>query len=238
MYISGADVVPPKRRGRAANGSVKRFKKGNNGQRPRIVIKDGMMTPLSFNIDLHLPHVRKVVDTFLGQRFRDYRHTIHKHYRSFGDDDTNRRKKPFDNVGQEAWISICDWFASEKFQKLGKKNSVNRKENKSNHCSGTKSFMRFRAEKGEMINIQSDPNALIDGVAPTEEVIFEKVLGVRPHYTRGMGHGKMPVLSYVSLNDNHPAVEEFRRSTTEAIRRAEEADRCVEAPERRAEDQN
>ncbi|KAF5185624.1 hypothetical protein FRX31_024789 [Thalictrum thalictroides] len=147
MYISGADVVPPKRKGRAANGSVKRFKKGNNGQRPRIVIKDGMMTPIgawstefvneisiifrkhapltildwrivprgvkntmhdflkvSFGIDLHLPHVRKVVDKFLGQRFRDYRCTLHKHYKSFGDDDTNRRKKPFDNVVQEAWI--------------------------------------------------------------------------------------------------------------------------------------
>ncbi|KAF5203754.1 hypothetical protein FRX31_006659, partial [Thalictrum thalictroides] len=159
---TGTDVQPPeppRRRSRAANKRVKNFKKANNGQRPRVVIKEGMTTPVGqwstefvneigiicrrcapltirdwrlvkqpardtmheqllkrFDIDLHLPHVQKAVNKCLGQRFKDYRHTLHQHYLKFGNDDQTRRKTPFDNVGQEAWISICDWFATEKFQ--------------------------------------------------------------------------------------------------------------------------
>ncbi|KAF5206717.1 hypothetical protein FRX31_003696 [Thalictrum thalictroides] len=86
-----------------------------------------------------------------------------------------------------------------------------------------------------MINLQSDPTTLTDGVDLSEMAIFRKVLGVRLNYIRGLGHGMMPVQSSSSFNNNHPAVEEFRNSTAKAIRRAEEAERCAEVAERHAE---
>ncbi|KAF9617283.1 hypothetical protein IFM89_035227 [Coptis chinensis] len=55
-----------------------------------------------FDIDLHILHVKRVVTSFLGQRFREFRYRMHKYYKRAGSDH-RRLEKPYDGVSQEDW---------------------------------------------------------------------------------------------------------------------------------------
>lgn len=223
-----------------------------------------------FDIDLHLPHVGKVVNSYMGQRFKDYRCRLYQYYKRLEGDHHQRRRHPYEGVSQEHWYAICDRFQTEDFKKLSEKNSANRKFLHVNHCAGSKSFVRYREElrleelnfireltmwkvkmgviglvlslrtsplakknHEEMLKLQSQP--ILDGCDPlTEDEICDQVLGTRPGYICGLGHGKVP-LSFSSTSF-HPEMIELTRRAEEAEKLNEELNERVLAQDRKIEE--
>ncbi|KAF9588644.1 hypothetical protein IFM89_014182, partial [Coptis chinensis] len=81
----------------------------------------------SFDIDIHLPHVERVVNKYLGQRLKEYRCRLYKYYKGLPNDQP--RWKPYEGM------------------KLSTKNKANRGQKKVNHRGGSRSFLNHRADK-------------------------------------------------------------------------------------------
>ncbi|KAF9588438.1 hypothetical protein IFM89_010197 [Coptis chinensis] len=133
-----------------------------------------------------------------------------------------------------------------------------------NHCAGSKSFVRIRADmpvdpetqqeagmialyrkthfsekKGwvsheaennyeRMVELQNQPTP--EGSNPlTEEEIFYEVLGVRPGYKRGLGHGEAPPSRKRMAGYGHPNVDQLRARAEEAESQLEELREWKEA---------
>lgn len=64
----------------------------------------------------------KAINKYLASRFRSYRCNLHMHYKNLRGDDQYKRQHPHDDVTQEDWNSICDWFETDDFKV--KKNHV------------------------------------------------------------------------------------------------------------------
>ncbi|KAF6152037.1 hypothetical protein GIB67_031359 [Kingdonia uniflora] len=125
-------------------------------------------------------------------------------------------------LAQEKWDAYYDWFGREKFKKISEQNSCNRLKLPTNHCGGSKPFVKyleeFRDSKTQqpigMIELYHRTHlsskgwtSLIDeenyqqlkdeseaeGIVPmTEDKILNRVLGVRSGYSKGLGHGVLP----------------------------------------------
>ncbi|KAF9602097.1 hypothetical protein IFM89_024864 [Coptis chinensis] len=190
----------------APSGRSLRAISGQSEQKPRIEIPPGMLrsvgrwssqfaTETKFDIDLHISHVERAVTRFLGQRFREFRCRLHKFYKKAGSD-RRRCEKPYDGVSLEDWEKITTWFETDKFKvkKLSVQNKGNCAKKVVHHRGGSKSFSNYREEKNKMLEIKSQP--LEEGSEPrTEDEIAEMVLGKKPGYNRGLGHGVEPISS-------------------------------------------
>ncbi|KAF9588251.1 hypothetical protein IFM89_008663 [Coptis chinensis] len=72
-----------------------------------------------------------------------------------------------------------------------------------------------------MVKLQNQPTP--EGSNPlTEEEIFYEVLGVRPGYKRGLGHGKAPPSRNRVAGYEHPNVNQLRTRAEEAESQLEE----------------
>ncbi|KAF9588040.1 hypothetical protein IFM89_007215 [Coptis chinensis] len=90
-----------------------------------------------------------------------------------------------------------------------------------NHCAGPKSFLRIRADMERMVELQNQ--RIPEGSNPlNEEEIFDKVLGVRPGYKRGLGHGEAPPSHKRVAGYGHPDVDQLRARAEEAESQLEE----------------
>ncbi|KAF9597027.1 hypothetical protein IFM89_014892 [Coptis chinensis] len=66
-----------------------------------------------------------------------------------------------------------------------------------------------------MVELQNQPTP--EGSKPlTEEEIFDEVLGVRPGYKRGLGHGEAPLSRKCVARYEHPDVDQLRARAEEA----------------------
>ncbi|KAK9110883.1 hypothetical protein Scep_018402 [Stephania cephalantha] len=81
----------------------------------------------------------------LSRRFKGYKHELHKYYQTFNSHD-EACEKPFNDVSAEDWELCCQEFASAKFKKSSEANTNNRGKAEINHCSGSKSFVRYQHE--------------------------------------------------------------------------------------------
>ncbi|KAF6151962.1 hypothetical protein GIB67_010536, partial [Kingdonia uniflora] len=98
-----------------------------------------------FDIDMHLPHVKYVVDKILGERLRGFRCVLNSHYKKFENDGVARRH-PYGGLAQEKWDACCDWFGREEFKNISDQNSSNRQKLPTNHCGGSKPFVKYLEE--------------------------------------------------------------------------------------------
>ncbi|KAF9590968.1 hypothetical protein IFM89_000513 [Coptis chinensis] len=72
-----------------------------------------------------------------------------------------------------------------------------------------------------MVELQNQPTP--EGFNPlTEEEIFYEVLGVRPGYKRGLGHGEAPPSRKCVAGYEHPNVDQLRARAEEAESQLEE----------------
>ncbi|KAF9604130.1 hypothetical protein IFM89_002805 [Coptis chinensis] len=72
-----------------------------------------------------------------------------------------------------------------------------------------------------MVELQNQPT--LEGSNPlTEEEIFDEVLGVRPGYKRGLGHGEAPPSRKRVAGYEHPDVDQLRARAEEAESQLEE----------------
>ncbi|KAL5699009.1 hypothetical protein ACHQM5_029971 [Ranunculus cassubicifolius] len=69
----------------------------------------------NFDVDLHNPHVMKVVNKFLAQRLREHRCRLHRYYKNLGDS-IDKRQRPPKNLSQENWNALCSTFETEEFK--------------------------------------------------------------------------------------------------------------------------
>ncbi|KAF6135592.1 hypothetical protein GIB67_015445 [Kingdonia uniflora] len=157
-------------------------------------VEDDVRGPLrdriidKFDIDMHLPHVKYVVDKILGERLRGFRCILNLHYMKFENDGVARRH-PYDGLAQEKWDVCCDWFGREEFkddsetqQPLGMIELYRR-----THLS-SKGWTSLVAEE----NYLKDESEA-EGVVPKiEDEILNTVLGARSGYSKGLGHGVLP----------------------------------------------
>ncbi|KAJ8636403.1 hypothetical protein MRB53_010670 [Persea americana] len=175
---------------------------------------------------------------------------LHSHYKRF-DNHVVACQKPYEGVSQEDWEMCCNRFCSDDFQKVSKKNYENRQQLKVNHCAGSKSFVQYlhetcdapigrielwkkthhSLEKGwstlecqllyeKMIRLQSH-STKEDSTPLTDDEICKRVLGTRPGYVRGLGHGVVaPPSSSIGLH-NDQRVEELTNTATVAERQAQ-----------------
>ncbi|KAF9609475.1 hypothetical protein IFM89_016474 [Coptis chinensis] len=67
----------------------------------------------------------------------------------------------------------------------------------------------FSEKRERMVELQNQPT--LEGSNPlTEEEIFDEVLGVRPGYKRGLGHGEAPPSRKRVAGYEHPDVDQLR----------------------------
>ncbi|KAB1212878.1 hypothetical protein CJ030_MR5G010178 [Morella rubra] len=132
------------------------------------------------------------------------------------------RANPPDDISAAAWDKLCDIWQSEEYQKMCKKNAVNRNKLKINHTSGSKSLHLLRLEKreedGTTIEFYKRSRIHKDGTWVCQEAlqiyqkmielqkerdpdqkheaiaeeIFTEVLGRKSGYVRGMGKSMIP----------------------------------------------
>ncbi|RWR86313.1 Transposase, Ptta/En/Spm, plant [Cinnamomum micranthum f. kanehirae] len=204
-----------------------------------------------FDIDLHNPRLKKAINSYLASTFKNYRNRLHSHYKRVGNH-REACQKPYEGVSQEDWELCCNRFCSEEFQKVSKKNFENRMLLKVNHCVGSKSFVEYLHEtrdapisrielwhkthysqdKGwstpecqmlyeKMITLQSQPTE-DDSPPLTDDEICRQVLGTRPGYVRGLGHGVVAPPSSSTGLYNSQRVEELTKRATAAERQSQE----------------
>ncbi|KAF9604309.1 hypothetical protein IFM89_005635 [Coptis chinensis] len=91
------------------------------------------------------------------------------------------------------------------------------------HFSEKKGWVSHEAENNyeRMVELQNQPTP--EGSNPlTEEEIFYEVLGVRPSYKRGLGHGEAPPSRKRVAGYEHPNVDQLRARAEEAKSQLEE----------------
>ncbi|KAF9624909.1 hypothetical protein IFM89_015531 [Coptis chinensis] len=91
------------------------------------------------------------------------------------------------------------------------------------HFSEKKGWVSHEAENNyeRMVELQNQPTP--EGSNPlTEEEIFDEVLGVRPGYKRGLGHGEAPPSRKRVAGYEHPDVDQLRARAEEAESQLEE----------------
>lgn len=66
-------------------------------------------------MDLHIPHVRRAVNRYLGQRLRDFRCKLYQHYKGIRAG-LDKREHPHEDVQQADWVGLCQWFETDEFQ--------------------------------------------------------------------------------------------------------------------------
>ncbi|KAL5703592.1 hypothetical protein ACHQM5_022121 [Ranunculus cassubicifolius] len=80
-----------------------------------LQIKNTNLLKENFDVDIHNPHVKKVVNKFLAQRLREHRCRLHKYYKNLGDS-IDKRQSPPKNLSQEDWNTLCSTFETEEFK--------------------------------------------------------------------------------------------------------------------------
>ncbi|KAF6152853.1 hypothetical protein GIB67_025871 [Kingdonia uniflora] len=98
-----------------------------------------------FDIDMHLPHEKYVADKILGEHIRGFWCVFNSHYKKFENDGVARRY-PYGGLAQEKWDAYCDWFGREEFKNISDQNSSNRQKLPTNHCGGSKPFVKYFEE--------------------------------------------------------------------------------------------
>ncbi|KAF9602781.1 hypothetical protein IFM89_030937 [Coptis chinensis] len=165
------------KRGKAKNNTLINHI-ARRGQKPRIEIPPGKSKPVgawsqqfanevgiicrkysplslyhwrkrSFDIDIHLQHVERAVNKYLGQRLKEFRCRLHVYYKTLSND--QRRRKPYDNITQRDWEWLCDWFEIDNFKKLSTINKAIRAKKKVNHRGGSRLFLNHRADKVALV---------------------------------------------------------------------------------------
>ncbi|KAF6161416.1 hypothetical protein GIB67_009295, partial [Kingdonia uniflora] len=68
-----------------------------------------------FDIDMHLLHVKYIVDKILGEHLRGFRCFLNSNYKKFKNNGVARRY-PYGGLAQEKWDACCDWFGREEFK--------------------------------------------------------------------------------------------------------------------------
>ncbi|KAF9589210.1 hypothetical protein IFM89_019857 [Coptis chinensis] len=102
------------------------------------------------------------------------------------------------------------------------------------HFSEKKVWVSHEAENNyeRMVELQNQPT--LEGSNPlTKEEIFDEVLGVRPGYKRGLGHGKAPPSHKRVVGYEHPDVDQLRARAKEAVSQLEELRGWKEAAQER-----
>ncbi|KAB1202115.1 Defensin-like protein [Morella rubra] len=96
--------------------------------------------------------------------YKTHRNRMFQHYSVFNSKE-EALEHPYPEMNKEEWISVCDLFASEEFQRRSAINKENRAKLKIVHTSGARSFQRTRA-----LLVTDDARASADdGGAAVEE---------------------------------------------------------------------
>ncbi|KAF6175146.1 hypothetical protein GIB67_022827 [Kingdonia uniflora] len=245
-----------RKRGKAVNNKVIDYKAITGHDWSKV--EDDVRGPLcnrvmdKFDIDMHLPYVKYMVDKILEERLRGFRCILNSHYKKFENDGVARRY-PYGGQAQEKWVACCDWFRREEFKNISDQNSSNRQKLPTNYCGGSKPFVKYLEESRDsetqqpvgMIELYcrthfsskgwtslvAEENYLNEleakGAMPKiEGEILNTVLGVRSRYSKGLGHGVIPQSSKRVSSIQLEEEVQRRRDEEEFQRRmAEEAEK-------------
>ncbi|KAL5700056.1 hypothetical protein ACHQM5_025555 [Ranunculus cassubicifolius] len=99
----------------------------------------------SFDVDFSQPHVVSAVDGHLKKLYKDYRHDLHKYYLALPDD-VDKTQYAADDVGQDDWELLCDWWETDEYKRKSVTNKRSRSKLEVLHRGGAKSFARHRYE--------------------------------------------------------------------------------------------
>lgn len=185
-----------------------------------------------FELQLDCPRVRDLLNHLACERYKNWRHGMHKHYKKFSSME-EALKIPFENVLPDDWDWLCrNIFSAEWYKNKSEKNVENRRKLKFNHCGGSKPFVNHLEDDPTMSEIQLfekthyskrkdewvDENAKLAHVQMTEKLIeqeelseeeratareiFDDVLGKTSGYVKGLGFGPKP------SNQSRPTIEE------------------------------
>ncbi|KAF6166812.1 hypothetical protein GIB67_005688 [Kingdonia uniflora] len=140
----------------------------------RSKVEDDVKGPLrdrvmdKFDIDMHLLHVKYVVDKILGERLRGFRCILNSHYKKFKNDEVARRhpyggKEEFKRVSEtQQPIGMIELYRRTHFSRKGWTSLVAEE----NYVNGSEA----------------------EGVVPKiEDEILNTVLGIRSGYFKGLG---------------------------------------------------
>ncbi|WCJ39778.1 hypothetical protein M5689_020740 [Euphorbia peplus] len=97
-----------------------------------------------FEIAFDDPHAKEVIDSAMANRFKQYKHSCHNHYKKYTPEDA--KKNPPEDVTQDDWVHLCDHFESDGFKKQSGANKLNRAKSQVPNRTGSKSFAQRISE--------------------------------------------------------------------------------------------
>ncbi|XP_038895320.1 uncharacterized protein LOC120083572 isoform X2 [Benincasa hispida] len=101
-----------------------------------------------FDVDISQPHIKRYIYYEIGNRFKDYRWTLYKHYQKYADP-VEARRNPYKYTTTDDWNILCDRWESSSWKEKSARNKVSRSKIRFNHCGGSKSFLSRRVDKGK-----------------------------------------------------------------------------------------
>ncbi|KAH6792810.1 hypothetical protein C2S52_003287 [Perilla frutescens var. hirtella] len=180
--------------------------------------------------------IRKETDKLMNARYRDNRCKMHDHYLALAHLPWERRlvNVPFDYCDTvKDWEFMCRLFESDAF-----KDGTKRKDRitvygdthfslKNGWIGGTEAvyerMVQLREEYKEK-QLETGSKPLTD--LEISSLVCDEVLGVRPGYIRGMGHGPKPATwMFYDASSNQPTNEELKNE----LQATQDALKCVRA---------
>ncbi|XP_074570592.1 uncharacterized protein LOC141827265 [Curcuma longa] len=165
------------------------------------MIYDRLSTAFDISFEEGPSSVRKETDRLMSARYRDNRSKMHAHYKKLLHLPPIERRQhmptEFCEI-EDDWRYMCDLFESEA---RSAKNVENRAKLPYNHRGGSKSFIQYSYDGGDMVRLrdeyvqtQETSGNDIDAVQ-IADTVCDQVLGTRSGYIRGLGSGPKPVRS-------------------------------------------
>ncbi|KAJ8644557.1 hypothetical protein MRB53_006305 [Persea americana] len=155
-----------------------------------------------FDIDLHDSRLKKAVNSYLALTFKNYRNRLHSHYKRFGNHEV-ASQKPYEGVSQEDWEMCCNRFCSDDFQRDAPIGRIELWKKTHYSLEKDRSTLECQLLYEKMIRLQSQSTEKYS-TPLTDDEICKRVLGTRPGYVRGLGHGVVaPPSSSTGLHNDH-----------------------------------
>ncbi|KAK9901427.1 hypothetical protein M0R45_002132 [Rubus argutus] len=91
------------------------------------------------------PHVDEAIEEDMKRRYTTWRYNLHKKFLQYKSVEEAHENRP-ENVGEDDWNYLINWWQDDEFLDLSEKNKKNRDKLAITHCAGTKAFSRIRYE--------------------------------------------------------------------------------------------
>ncbi|CAI9109097.1 OLC1v1008847C1 [Oldenlandia corymbosa var. corymbosa] len=105
--------------------------------------------------------MKKAVEQQVNKSYRNCRHKHSRLFKTFKSKEEALRQVP-DELPKEEWIYLCNYFTSEKFKAMSKRNIENRAKNKEPNFTGTLSLARFAEQLERIRNEKRTPFDLFE----------------------------------------------------------------------------